>query len=159
MDAPTSTALVTRAAGPRKWLGLNIGEGCSPRFPNKANDRPPARTRLNPCAKEWNPFKERAPEEDRCLFLTFSNGYPLAENQIVTFFTNKFGPCVEKVYVHSPEPTSVSEPPLFGKVVFTASYIPAVILCGAKQTKFMVDGKPLWCKKFEPKKKQALGHG
>ncbi|GAY41864.1 hypothetical protein CUMW_062660 [Citrus unshiu] len=138
MDAPTSTALVTRAAGPRKWLGLNIGEGCSPRFPNKANDRPPARTRLNPCAKEWNPFKERAPEEDRCF---------------------KFGPCVEKVYVHSPEPTSASEPPLFGKVVFTASYIPAVILCGAKQTKFMVDGKPLWCKKFEPKKKQALVHG
>lgn len=41
---------------------------------------------LNPFAKEWDPAVERAPEEDRCLFLTFSNGYPLSDNQIVEFF-------------------------------------------------------------------------
>lgn len=42
---------------------------------------------LNPNAKEWNPIYDCAPEEDRCLFLTFSNGFPLTEHQIVTFFT------------------------------------------------------------------------
>ncbi|KAJ4727233.1 Histidine phosphatase superfamily, clade-1 [Melia azedarach] len=47
----------------------------------------PARSSLNPSANEWSPCSERAPEEDRCLFLTFSNGYPLAESQIVSFFT------------------------------------------------------------------------
>ena len=44
------------------------------------------RTNLNPFAKEWNPTTERAPEEERCLFLTFSNGYPLTENQLINFF-------------------------------------------------------------------------
>ena len=44
------------------------------------------RTNLNPFAKEWSPATERAPEEERCLFLTFSNGYPLTENQLINFF-------------------------------------------------------------------------
>jgi hypothetical protein len=44
------------------------------------------RINLNPFAKEWNLATERAPEEERCLFLTFSNGYPLTENQLVNFF-------------------------------------------------------------------------
>ncbi|GMY23320.1 hypothetical protein FCV25MIE_18561 [Fagus crenata] len=43
-------------------------------------------TNLNPFAKEWNPASERAPEEERCLFLTFSNGYPLTENQLINSF-------------------------------------------------------------------------
>lgn len=46
-----------------------------------------AHSNLNPSAKEWNPINERLPEEDRCLFLTFSNGYPLTENQIINFFS------------------------------------------------------------------------
>lgn len=43
-------------------------------------------SKLNPHAKEWNPIACRAPEEYRCLFLTFSNGYPLTETQIINFF-------------------------------------------------------------------------
>ena len=43
-------------------------------------------TNLNPFAKEWNPASEHAPEEERCLFLTFSNGYPLTENQLINSF-------------------------------------------------------------------------
>lgn len=42
---------------------------------------------LNPNAKEWDPNNNRAPEVDRCLFLTFSNGYPLNQRQIKSFFT------------------------------------------------------------------------
>lgn len=44
-------------------------------------------TKLNPFAKEWSPAIERVPEEERCLFLTFSKGNPLTENQIFNFFT------------------------------------------------------------------------
>lgn len=43
-------------------------------------------TKLNPNAREWNPAIERVPEEERCLFLTFSKGNPLTENQIFNFF-------------------------------------------------------------------------
>jgi hypothetical protein len=45
-----------------------------------------AGTKLNPFAREWNPAIERVPEEERCLFLTFSKGNPLTENQIFNFF-------------------------------------------------------------------------
>ncbi|KAJ6722655.1 hypothetical protein OIU74_007284 [Salix koriyanagi] len=107
-------------------------------------------SKLSPSAKEWNPLTERAAEETRCLFLTFSNGYPLTEIQISRFFRMNYGSCVERVYVHRPEPKDQNLTPLFGKVVFTASYIPAMILDGKTEAKFWVDAKPLWGKRFEP---------
>uniref|UniRef100_A0A0A0L3N4 Uncharacterized protein n=1 Tax=Cucumis sativus TaxID=3659 RepID=A0A0A0L3N4_CUCSA len=100
---------------------------------------------LNPNAKEWNPIYDCAPEEDRCLFLTFSNGFPLTENQIVTFFT--------RVYVHYPE--GGKQLPLFGKVVFVASSIPAIVLGGKEEAKFSIDTKTMWCKKFESRKARS----
>ncbi|KAB5526897.1 hypothetical protein DKX38_020744 [Salix brachista] len=103
-------------------------------------------SKLSPSAKEWNPLTERAAEENRCLFLTFSNGYPLTEIQISRFFRMNYGSCVERVYVHRPEPKDQNLPPLFGKVIFTASYIPAMILNGKTEAKFWVDAKPLWGK-------------
>ncbi|XP_059654264.1 uncharacterized protein LOC132300980 [Cornus florida] len=45
-------------------------------------------SKLNPYAQEWRV----SPEEERCLFVTFSNGYPLSENQIFWFFTS----CVDE---------------------------------------------------------------
>lgn len=45
----------------------------------------PLWSNLNPFADEWHP--NMAPEEDRCCFFTFSNGYPLTERQIINFFT------------------------------------------------------------------------
>ncbi|XVE69259.1 hypothetical protein DITRI_Ditri09bG0138000 [Diplodiscus trichospermus] len=110
--------------------------------------------RLNPYAKAWVPTIHRAPLQDRCLFITFSNGFPLTEAEITRFFTYKYGDCIEKVYVHWPrafyrERTT----PKFGKVTFKSSFIPQTITnCGKKQSKFMVNGKPLWCKKFDPNK-------
>ncbi|KAJ4827624.1 hypothetical protein Tsubulata_008240 [Turnera subulata] len=109
---------------------------------------------LNPAAKEWIPQKEKAAEEYRCLFLTFSNGYPISEHQITRFFNRKYGVHVERVYVHWPEPRNRRVPPLFGKVVFDASSIPAIILNGKSEAKFWVDGRPLWCKRFDPRKKE-----
>jgi hypothetical protein len=43
-------------------------------------------TKLNPFAREWSPAIERVPEEERCLFLTFSKGNPITEDQIFNFF-------------------------------------------------------------------------
>ncbi|KAK9273946.1 hypothetical protein L1049_018758 [Liquidambar formosana] len=77
-------------------------------------------SKLNPFANEWNPISEQLPEEDRCLYVTFSKGFPLTEAQISHFFAQKFGPCVERVYVHRPS-ESWKNPPLFGKVVFNKS--------------------------------------
>ncbi|GMJ01194.1 hypothetical protein HRI_003788600 [Hibiscus trionum] len=116
---------------------------------------------LDSNAKEWSAKTNGAPEEDRCLFITFSNGHPIADHQIRRFFTLKYGDCLERVYVHRPGPKDVKETncltPQFGKVVFKTSWIPlALTQCGRRETKFIVDGKPLWCKKFDPSKTQAF---
>ncbi|XP_024162700.1 uncharacterized protein LOC112169866 [Rosa chinensis] len=63
----------------------------------------------------------------------------------------KFGPnCVERVYVHRP----VGQPPLFGKVVFRSVLMPALVLEGKDLQKYLVDGYPIWCKKYDRKKAQ-----
>ncbi|KAB1225222.1 hypothetical protein CJ030_MR1G025745 [Morella rubra] len=111
-------------------------------------------TKLNPFAREWNPAKERSPEEERCLFLTFSKGNALTENQIINFLNGKYGACVERAYVHRPNPNA---PALFGKVVFNSCWMPTAIMDKREQTKFSVDGKPLWCKRFVVEKK-GLGN-
>ncbi|CAN1814179.1 hypothetical protein LINPERHAP1_LOCUS27064, partial [Linum perenne] len=98
------------------------------------------RGRLNPEAEEWSPGSGRAPEKNLCLYLTFSMGYPIPVDQLVRFFTRRFGPCVERVYVHTP--------PLFGKIQFTASYMPALILNGEDEVRFTVGGRIVSCKKF-----------
>ncbi|KAE8660702.1 putative Myb-like HTH transcriptional regulator family protein [Hibiscus syriacus] len=103
---------------------------------------------LDPNAKEWSPKINGAREEDRCLFITFSNGHPIPEHKIMRFFRLKYGDCLERVYVHWPAPQDVEQTkistPQFGKVVFKNSLIPSVLtLCGQKSTKFIVDGKPL----------------
>ncbi|RVW62383.1 hypothetical protein CK203_062116 [Vitis vinifera] len=87
----------TAAKVERKWIrplkegtnqqgGAAVPPGLSP-----VNGTPDvairAGSKLNPFAKEWNPWQERAPEEDRSLFITFSNGYPLSNFQIWQFFT------------------------------------------------------------------------
>ncbi|XVF22809.1 hypothetical protein REPUB_Repub12eG0202900 [Reevesia pubescens] len=114
---------------------------------------------LNPYAKEWSPVANAAPEEDRCLFVTFSNGQPITEQEIARFFTHKYGDCLERVYVHWPKLKNYRDviTPQFGKVTFKASSIPLTMTnCGKKESKFMVDGKPLWCKMFDPSKTQSF---
>ena len=41
---------------------------------------------LNPFAREWDPVRDRAPEEDRGIFLTFTQGLPVNDNEIHQFF-------------------------------------------------------------------------
>ncbi|XVF73490.1 hypothetical protein PTKIN_Ptkin12aG0205400 [Pterospermum kingtungense] len=120
--------------------------------------KPVQTKQLNPHAKAWSPVMDGAPEEDRCLFVTFSNGRPITETEITRFFTLHYGDCLERVYVHRPQPKDYRDyaTPQFGKVIFKESVIPLTMTnCGKKQSKFMVDGKPLWCKKFDPNKTQS----
>ncbi|XVE76880.1 hypothetical protein DITRI_Ditri13aG0015900 [Diplodiscus trichospermus] len=85
--------------------------------------------RLNPHAREWSP---RAPLE------------------------RAYGDCLEKIYVYKPPASDAPWKPSFGMVVFKGCLIPMVIIeCGKKQAKFKVDGKDLWCKKFEWNKTNA----
>ena len=75
-------------------------------------------------------------------------------NSLMLVFHNvnrKYGPCVERVYIHRPNPDVAA---LFGKVVFNTSSIPTFIMGRLLQSKFTVEGKPLWCKRFDLSKKR-----
>ncbi|KAK8487864.1 hypothetical protein V6N13_045989 [Hibiscus sabdariffa] len=117
---------------------------------------------LDPNAKEWSPKTDGAPEGDRCLFITFSSAHPIPKHRLLRFFKLKYGDSLESVYVHLPAPKDVKErkirapKPKFGKVVFTTSVVPMQLTMGGKrQVKFTVDGKPVWCKKYDTSKSQA----
>ncbi|KAF3440078.1 hypothetical protein FNV43_RR18356 [Rhamnella rubrinervis] len=88
----------------------------------EANDDNNKVVALNPDAQEWHPKNNSAPEEERCLFLTFSNGYPLSHAQIIKFFTGMYG----------------------------------LVMGSEEQVKFMVDQRPLWCKRFQPRIKNDV---
>ncbi|XP_010544583.1 PREDICTED: uncharacterized protein LOC104817197 [Tarenaya hassleriana] len=108
---------------------------------------------LNPSAPEWRPNGYDDNEDLRSLFVTFSNGYPLNEGQISTFFTRKYGACVERVYVHrtrTVEGGRRKKPPLFGKVTFKWPFMVQMVMSGEDKVCFRIDGRPLWCKSFDP---------
>ncbi|KAM1140329.1 hypothetical protein ACFX19_041109 [Malus domestica] len=140
---------------PRTVLTTSSGEGTSAgavrndqaELPDQTDA--PLRSNLNPFAEEWHPILNMAPEEDRCCFFTFSNGYPLTERQIINFFTEQYGGwCVERVYIHRPE-TREEKPPLFGRIVFRSVLMTEIVLGGEEEVKFRIDRRPLWCKRFD----------
>ncbi|XP_043707604.1 uncharacterized protein LOC122656964 [Telopea speciosissima] len=109
---------------------------------------------LNPMASAWYPWLPQVPRKHKRLFLTFSNGHPLTEEEIVNFFRDKYGDCVEDVFVHHPEEGF----PLFGNVVFRTESMVDLVMNGQEKVKFTVARKPLWCRKFKPKN-QRIGGG
>ncbi|KAK6147607.1 hypothetical protein DH2020_018519 [Rehmannia glutinosa] len=75
---------------------------------------------------------------DRTMFVTFSKGYPVTENEVRQFFTRLFGNCIESFHMQEVSP---DEQALYAKIVFVrASFIQA-ILSGMSKAKFTINGK------------------
>ncbi|XP_076918382.1 uncharacterized protein LOC143578791 [Bidens hawaiensis] len=90
--------------------------------------------------------------DERSLFITFSRGYPVAEWEVREFFDILFGECIESFYM----PEVLGEHPLFANIVLHhTSYIHAV-LTGGTHAKFIINGKPVWMRKFTPKRRRGL---
>uniref|UniRef100_A0A7N0VKQ4 Uncharacterized protein n=1 Tax=Kalanchoe fedtschenkoi TaxID=63787 RepID=A0A7N0VKQ4_KALFE len=154
-----------QAAGQRGGVNLRYGNhgpnyspGQSSSSSTFATLEQNLQTRLNPAAQAFIPIVavNRGTEEERCLYLTFSNGYPLTSSEIATFFREmcetvggwRHNPrAVETVYVHQGEDGVA----LFGKVVFCNPYLPNFFLGRQNEVKFILHGRALWCKRFVPK--------
>ncbi|MCL7040232.1 hypothetical protein MKW94_008031 [Papaver nudicaule] len=112
---------------------------------------PPPPAPLNPYAI---PFEvenvEQTPRDRRSMFITFSNGFPLTERQIITFFTQNWGPVVEEVEIEQAD--NKKENPQYGKVVFRDPAVIPLILNGERRVKFVVHGRHLWARIYVPKK-------
>nr|XP_010938929.1 uncharacterized protein LOC105057909 [Elaeis guineensis] len=89
------------------------------------------------------------PRDERTLFVTFSNGYPLTEDDLYSFFMRNYGD-VESISI---EETKEERPPLYAHVSFRSLDTILRILNGNVKVKFMTKGKHLWARRFIPKKK------
>ncbi|KAG0498032.1 hypothetical protein HPP92_002723 [Vanilla planifolia] len=94
------------------------------------------------------------PREERTLFVTFSDGYPLTEEELHSFFTRHFGD-VEMVNV---EQAVGPRQPLFAHVSFYSIATVLRILNGGSKVKFMANGKHLWARRFIPKRKHEFAN-
>ncbi|KAF0906581.1 hypothetical protein E2562_012034 [Oryza meyeriana var. granulata] len=91
------------------------------------------------------------PQDERTLFVTFSNGYPLSKDELYDFFMRHYGDIEDITIEEPPEP----RPPLFAQVTFYSQLTLLRVLDGNKRVKFMTGGKHLWARQFVPKKKKT----
>ncbi|KAK6139690.1 hypothetical protein DH2020_026578 [Rehmannia glutinosa] len=75
---------------------------------------------------------------DRTMFVTFSKGYPVTENEVRQFFTRLFGNCIESFHMQEVSPDEQS---LYAKIVFTMASFIRAILSGVSKAKFTINGK------------------
>ncbi|TVU31694.1 hypothetical protein EJB05_23392, partial [Eragrostis curvula] len=113
---------------------------------------------LNPMASPWVPMpmqmqEDTLPEEYRSLFITFSKGYPIAEEDILEFFSLMFGPCVEMVTLQKVQP---GEQPIHGRMVLRSDAMIPVVLAGQETAKFVIKGKHLWARVYFPNSRPGL---
>ncbi|GMI89292.1 hypothetical protein like AT3G45200 [Hibiscus trionum] len=94
----------------------------------------------------WHPSNNFT-EDDRTLFLTFSRGFPVTEEEIRELFTRIRGVCVDSV--HMQENVSSGEQPLFAKMVLRSVTNVDQILNGRHIAKFRINGKHIWARKYE----------
>ncbi|XP_031273819.1 uncharacterized protein LOC116132304 isoform X1 [Pistacia vera] len=101
----------------------------------------PRESNLNAEASEFHPTQ--SPEDAKTMFLTFSKGHPLTREEIVNFFTSKWGEVVEDVII---EQSRLGQDPQFGRILFTTSTVIPRVLNGESKAKFLVNRKHLWAR-------------
>ncbi|KAL8199840.1 hypothetical protein R6Q57_013408 [Mikania cordata] len=92
--------------------------------------------------------KEEIPHENRTIFLTFSKGYPISENEVRDYFTRMFGDFIETIFMQPVEPDNQ---PLFARIVARSpSMVSAVVdRDGADgKSKYYINGKHVWARKY-----------
>ncbi|VFQ64421.1 unnamed protein product [Cuscuta campestris] len=85
--------------------------------------------------------------DERTIFLTFSKGYPISQEEVADFFSKKFGDSIESIQMQE---VPAGEQVLYAKLV--ARSLPALeaIVVGGK-AKYNINGKHVWARKYVKK--------
>nr|XP_034916492.1 uncharacterized protein LOC118050288 isoform X2 [Populus alba] len=94
----------------------------------------------------WDPALT-VPENDRTMFLTFSRGFPVTNEEVTELFTSICGDCV--VNVQMQENSQSNEQPLYAKMIMRTVTAVDQVLCGKRVAKFRINGKHIWARKYE----------
>ncbi|GMI89054.1 hypothetical protein like AT3G45200 [Hibiscus trionum] len=84
--------------------------------------------------------------EDKTLFMTFSRGHPVSDQEINGFIVGKFGSSVEAIYMDKTPKC------LFACVALKSHSDMSRILGGKKLVKFFINGKQVRVRRFVPKR-------
>ncbi|CAI8602077.1 unnamed protein product [Vicia faba] len=93
------------------------------------------------------PDNQINPIDDRTLFITFSKGYPISQNELTEFFTRKCGDIIERLIMQEANP---GEQPLYARLVVRPDAINVIDHFLEYQTrmKFAINGKHVWARKY-----------
>ncbi|KAJ0458466.1 hypothetical protein HanIR_Chr15g0785431 [Helianthus annuus] len=105
------------------------------------------------CARAHSPSvvhdsKEEIPQENRTIFLTFSKGYPISEQEVRDYFTRMFGDFIETIFM---QPVEADNQPLFARIVARSpSMVSAVVDRDGSdgKSKYYINGKHVWARKY-----------
>ena len=85
-------------------------------------------------------------EEDKTMFLTFSRGFPVFEEEVRHLFTGLYGDCVRDLVMGN---ANANNQPMFATMVVDGVATVDRILNGSHIAKFRVNGKDIWARKYE----------
>ncbi|XP_052204081.1 uncharacterized protein LOC127809359 [Diospyros lotus] len=83
--------------------------------------------------------------DDRTIFLTFSKGYPISENELRLYFTRMYGDIIEAIYMQE---VGEQEQVLFSRVVTRSASTMEGIMQHQRKVKFYINGKHVWARKY-----------
>ncbi|KAL0735955.1 hypothetical protein Bca4012_012165 [Brassica carinata] len=91
--------------------------------------------------------------EGRTVFLTFSRGYPVSQAEVHAYFTRRFGEIIEAIKMGGAGGDGQT---LYATMELTcASYVPEILSQGVYRTKYSINGKHVWARKFIPSHKKS----
>ncbi|KAI3700940.1 hypothetical protein L2E82_45581 [Cichorium intybus] len=100
---------------------------------NGHSENQQARSTLNPSASEWKPLRK-----SKMLFMTFSSGSaPISRFDVASFFTMKYGDCVDHVYINRSGRIGME----FGSIRFKSSIYPVLFLGKLEKKTEYIEGK------------------
>ncbi|KAF5196640.1 Rho guanine nucleotide exchange factor [Thalictrum thalictroides] len=102
---------------------------------------------LNPLAEHWVPEENVHPRE-RALFITFSRGYPVSEEELRIFFLRSYGDVVEDIRMQQTDP-NVQQ--LYAIVTLRSANTVESILSGRDRIKYVIRGKHVVARRYVPK--------
>ncbi|XP_018443312.1 uncharacterized protein LOC108815160 [Raphanus sativus] len=89
----------------------------------------------------------------RTIFLTFSRGYPVSREEVHGYFTWRFGDMIEAIHMGGTEGTGQN---LYATMLLNSpSKIPEILMEGVFRTKYTINGKHVWARKFIPSHKSS----
>ncbi|KAL9165455.1 hypothetical protein ABFS82_06G172000 [Erythranthe guttata] len=134
-------------AAQRQLMGSELGEMLSRNLTINSPRETTNAVNFNGGVAVGNDGEEEVGPDDRTIFLTFSKGYPITEDEVREFFTRRFGDFIEDMIMQE---VGEEEQVLYARMVSRSTAVIEAIVRGNK-AKYSINGKHVWARKYVKK--------